>query len=627
MNLRKTLLSVLALLALLIAVPEPALAKKADKKPRNEVYSAKVSKKHKKKTRKPCKLINKINCTTTQDLIVDQQTLALANQINQTTKQDLTVDREILDKVSQILDCTCEEDLDLERTMKLGTGDIAVGVAKLFNVPSRSETYQFYKSGAVNFVDEPENSPARRFQTFCQHQIQSNRSLFKWEVPRENVRILDSVPVSTLSTDSAFSGTSDNWAFSMSAAQKGAFIFEVTNQDLLMFDAPGEFTAPGSIGFGAGRLGDIMDIRDPVSGYKLRLWAANPSFSINLANYNPQDYNPGPDYFGGVSGEIADFVIGVDNYAGLTFEDILLRFFISPDLLSDYAYILCYQDGTFDEFPDNHDIEHAIEEGLLYYYDLPVLPFEMTAVGDTFFGPATFTLSLTGDNALSFVPEVTHMGVLWNNPGQLPPGGYQDAVKNNTYDPLTDFNPFRTGDATLAPYGAKRLLFAENGPAIYPEGTPNNTFTSYVFQDPSTKVRSYTIGTTLNGIHVYTHDMVNKPLYAKLLNSFPTPSVFEDTIPTGISSWHDVKTYQSQQLALDSNEYSFTPLQNYVVEAIYEVGGEPQKVTAAQFLSNETEENEGESEGRGEYRFKCPFLLDPNVLAPLPLELRIRLDD
>lgn len=507
---------------------------------------------------------------------------------------------------------------ELEHKMMLGTGEFATGHGKIFNVPAKGEAYEFYMSGLANFVDQTGDAPAQRFQALTQHQIQSNRNVFKWEALRENVQILDSLPISMLSTDSAFAATSDNWAFSMSAQQKGAFVWELTNNDLLMFDAPGLFSAPGSTGYGVGRMGDIMDIKDPVTGYKLRLWGINPTFSLNLDNYNPQDYNPGPANFGGDPLEVADFVLGIDNWYGLTFEDLMLRFFRSPEQMADYAFILAYQDGSFVEFPTGPQIEQALADDLLYYYDESPLPFQMSYVGDSFFGPATFSLFLAGDRALENTPIVTHMGVVWNNPGQMPPGGYQAALRGGTYDPEVDYNPFFTIDAELVPYGSKRLLFdSANGPVTYP-GAKNNTFSSYETRDPLTKARSYTIATTLNGVHLFTHDMDAKPLYGKLLRSFPSPSVFEETIPSSISSWHDVKVYQSQELTLDDSSYPFVPLAKYTVEAIYEVAGTPKRVTACEFLSDE---------GDSKYRFKCPFKLDAATLVPPPLELRIRIND
>lgn len=563
----------------------------------------------------------------TQDLTVDgtvntknvnatditTKTLSAAQKI---TTKDLTATGTVDFSHADVIPPVMPE--ELMHKIHLGTGELAVGHGKIFNVPAVGEAYEFYMSHIANFAEQPEGLPLGRYEAFAQHQIQSNRNFFKWEAPRENVEILASTPVASLSTDTAFSLTSDNWAFSMSAAQRGAFVWSITNNDAPIFDAPGYFSGPGSTGYGAGRLGDIMDIEDPITGYKLRLWGANPTWSLALANYNPQDYNPGPAYFGGDANKTADFVLGIDNWYALTFEDLMIQFFRSADRLADYAFILAYQNGEFVEFPNGPQINDALARGLLYYYNQAILPFQMSFVGDSFYGPATFSLFLRGNRALEATPIVTHMGVIWSNPGQLPANGYQDKMyPTKTYDPLTDYNPFRDGFAQLVPYGAKRLQYAPTGPVTYP-GQPNNTFSRYENQEPATKVRSYTIGTTLNGVHVFTHDLDAKPMNARLLRSFISPSVFAPTIPSSISAWHDVKVYQSQELTLDSADYTFVPLDVLEVQAIYEEGGTPVRVTAAQFLTHE---------GDAQYRFKCPFLLDPNSLVPPPLELRIRVND
>ena len=99
----------------------------------------------------------------------------------------------------------------------------------------------------------------------------------------------------------------------MSAEQSAQFNLEILSGDLLQFDAPGYLSDEGNVGFGGGRLGDICDVRAPVSGYKVRFWGASPPFSIGpgIPNYNVHDYNPGPSSFAGDPNEVADFVIGI----------------------------------------------------------------------------------------------------------------------------------------------------------------------------------------------------------------------------------------------------------------------------------------------------------------------------
>ncbi|MCW8925885.1 MAG: hypothetical protein OQJ84_06480 [Xanthomonadales bacterium] len=264
------------------------------------------------------------------------------------------------------------------------------------------------------------------------------------------------------------------------------FILEV-DSDLFQFDDPGFLSDDGSVGYGAGRLGDIADIKDPISGYKIRFWGANPPFTIGpgIPGYDPHDYNPGPASFGGDPNEVANFVIGIDNYAYLTFEDALLSWTRGIAAQADYAYGLAPSDGQYLVFPDLGDMQTLLGDGILYYYtDSNFL--EMAGEGDTFFGPAKFALKVKDQP--SVCPEVTYMGVVWSaydGNGGFPAGGYHASLKAGTYDKDTDYNPFRTGQATLKPSGIKRINYSNaTGPLSWSDGgidnlEPNNMFITY----------------------------------------------------------------------------------------------------------------------------------------------------
>ena len=265
------------------------------------------------------------------------------------------------------------------------------------------------------------------------------------------------------------------------------FILEITSDDRAQYDDPGFLSDGGSVGYGAGRLGDIADIKDPISGYKIRFWGANPPFTIGLGipAYNPHDYNPGPASFGGDPNEVADFVIGIDNFFALTFEDALLSWTKGIGAQADYAYGLAPSDGQYLVFPEFGDLQALLGAGILYYYtDSNFL--EMTGEGDTFFGPAKFALKVKDQPDVC--PEVTYMGVVWSaygGNGGFPAGGYHASLKAGTYDKNTDYNPFRTGQATLKPSGIKRINYSNTtGPLSWSDGginnlEPNNLFITY----------------------------------------------------------------------------------------------------------------------------------------------------
>lgn len=115
MRLKSYIFGLMAMLAMGICSQMPLQAAKASaKKEKQKQSSSSSSNSHKRhnKAKKCCKktieLLEQVDQTTMQDLIVDQNILGLTSQINQTTRQDLATDLEILDKVEQIIDCTCK---------------------------------------------------------------------------------------------------------------------------------------------------------------------------------------------------------------------------------------------------------------------------------------------------------------------------------------------------------------------------------------------------------------------------------------------------------------------------------------------------------------------------------------
>lgn len=127
MRIKTFIFGLMAMLALSFSQPQLSAATKAEKKEKHHKDSS-SSHKHDSKKKKCCnkalKMLDKIDQTTIQDLIVDQTTLGLASQINQTTRADLAVDEKILDIVTNIKDCACKCQLILPRDFEDSDGNL-----------------------------------------------------------------------------------------------------------------------------------------------------------------------------------------------------------------------------------------------------------------------------------------------------------------------------------------------------------------------------------------------------------------------------------------------------------------------------------------------------------------------
>lgn len=109
MRLKSYILGLMAMLAVGLTVHMPVHAAKNEK---NSHSSSCDTHKRCKRAKKCCKntieLLEKVDQTTVQDLLVDQKILGVANQINYTTQKDLATDQEILAKVEDLIKCSCK---------------------------------------------------------------------------------------------------------------------------------------------------------------------------------------------------------------------------------------------------------------------------------------------------------------------------------------------------------------------------------------------------------------------------------------------------------------------------------------------------------------------------------------
>jgi hypothetical protein len=239
----------------------------------------------------------------------------------------------------------------------------------------------------------------------CQHSMMQSKVLKQNEYPRKNFEILSSKVGREINGESLNSNTTDNWCFSLSnpeAANAGYFVYnDLTHRTATA--RPGLYTTENVTNMAT--LGVVKDIENPFTGYKLRVWYSpreynyddslifvvkidgqteevqytvnspkrfiksiedlledQPNVDTNLYRVvegNVQTFNPGPDYFMGEPGNIADDVIGLNSNQWWNISYSLAALFNQEEQVRWYAWDNAYmlsRPGTYLE-PDKNKRE------------------------------------------------------------------------------------------------------------------------------------------------------------------------------------------------------------------------------------------------------------------------------
>lgn len=549
-----------------------------------------------------------IGTDVTMDVNDDQFQMKMGNQVLMTVDTDDSVEIEgnVEDHATSnnshltfAKDSKFQGNVEVEGILTANTQEkIPVGLVNTmkkammgFGIRNSTEDYAWdaeddddnYKGQARGVIFE-ENDKSYAF--YNSHPFVQDRIITQEEYKRENMLILNKKSAGELTDESSYGNTSDNWMFSLTsnkAVEKGFYSFYdiVANWDA----EEGYFNDTTR---GTGKAGNICDIYNPLTGYKLRFYAVPYKGAPGTSYGEPYDskkLNPGPDYFMGQPGLIADDVIGVMMYLGFGYFEFCVflaiigqgRGFVHFD----------FTDGVNEDFPSRERFEELKQTRFSRIYE------NFYADGSGIYN-MYLNSSVNGPNQDAYygLPVFKFSAITWKDEQGNPT--WDDASRFRPYDCSnynrdTDYNPIKEGLAKIYVDGVPT-----SSVPLYVPGTPVQPHPSlrpYTSNCSAATQASLNSGNKVDGLD---NPTVHLPKYSassyavqgsfqghhvlKIDNDYTMTQV--GTVDSAQSAWHDVRTYQCQTAMV-----SGTPESELIPYKLYDIMRLGNKLGTCQFLT------------------------------------------